>query len=324
MFLEKYYYLPNDKNKKFLIRSIKPKKTIYTQKKIPIILLIHGMNFFGINDHRLKHLAKVFSNLGFNVITPEIPEIKNMIISGETLKSIEDFFILFQETLFYDNVGLFLISFSGGMSLIPLSSKKTKGTFKSVLSIGSYSNFQNTIPYVLNNFDLDNYGSYILLYNYIDLITKNIKLKNYFYDNIIFNSLEKQNSAYLKLKNNFSKHEEIFCNRIEKDLKFRLEIGQIIIKKKIDQINKLSPLNYIKNLDPECNYYFLHGNNDKIICKDESIEIYQKIKDFKKTKLLITDLINHGNSNYSFSNYFKIPSLISFFNEFLNKITGEY
>ena len=135
MFLEKYYYLPNDKNKKFLIRSIKPKKTIYAQKKIPIILLIHGMNFFGINDHRLKHLAKVFSNLGFNVITPEIPEIKNMIISGETLKSIEDFFILFQETLFYDNVGLFLIS------LLPL--------FKPTLCsyVGSASLFGN--PFIL-------------------------------------------------------------------------------------------------------------------------------------------------------------------------------
>jgi hypothetical protein len=315
LFFEKYYYLKNDKDKKFLIRNIRPLKI---NKKLPMILLIHGMNSLGINDPRIIHLAKSISLLGYNVITPEIPEIKNFLINQDTLKSLNDFFNIFESNLFHENISLFLISFSGGMSLIPISNNKHKKMFKSIFCIGAYSDFETSIPYTLNNFELDSYGTYILLYNYIDIIIKNNKIKNYLYDNIIFNFLNNKN--YLRAKNKFSKHEHIFCDKIEKDLKFRMEISEEIIKKKKDLIKKLSPINYVYDLNLDFGIYLLHGNNDKIICKDESINIYRKINNQKKSKILTTDLINHVSSSYKIKNLSQLPKLISFFNSFFNTI----
>lgn len=317
LFFEKYYYLKNDKDKKFLVRSKRLKKQ---NRKSPMILLLHGMNFLGINDPRIIHLAKALSILGYNVITPEIPEIRKMLINQDTLKSLNDFFEIFETNILYENIGLFLVSFSGGMSLIPISNQKQKKLFKSIITIGTYSNFESCIPYALNNFDIDNYGTYILLYNYIDLISKNHKIKEYFYDNIIYNSLHNQNLNYLKMKNSLSKHESVFCDRIEKNINFRMEIGQEIIKKKKDLIKKLSPINHIQNIDSKIKIHFLHGKNDKIISSEESNNIYEKIKDFKDSKFLITDLINHGDSSYKIKNYLQIPKLSSFFNDFLINI----
>jgi hypothetical protein len=279
------------------------------------------MNFYGINDPRIIHLAKALTLTGYNVLTPEIPEIKKILINQDTLKSISDFLELYESYIFNKNIGLFLISFSGGMTLIPLSNFKHKKFFKSILCVGAYSNFENSISYILKNFEHDNYGMYILLYNYIDLITKNQKIKNYFYDQIIFNSMGIHKIfEYLKIKNDLSKQESVFCSRIENDFNFRLEISDEIIKKKKDLIKKLSPINYIHNMDSESSINLIHGNNDQIISKQESIDMYQKLNNNKKSKLLISNLINHGDSISNIKNMIEIPSLISVFNNFFKNI----
>lgn len=281
-------------------------------------MVIHGMNSFGINDPRIVHLVKSISLLGYNVIAPEIPEIKNFLINQNTLKSLDDFFEIFKSNSFYQNISLLSISFSGGMSLIPISNYKNKNLFKSVLCIGAYSDFESCVPYTLNNFELDNYAGYIFLYNYIDVINKNDKIKNYFYDNIIYHSIK--NEKYLKIKNNLSKHESSFCSKIEKDLNFRIEISNEIIKKKKDLIKKMSPINYVQNINLDSGIFLLHGNNDKIISKEQSINIYQKINNDKKCKLLTTDLINHVSPSYKLKNFSQLFKMISFFNQFFNTI----
>jgi hypothetical protein len=316
LFSEKYFYFKNDKDKRFLIKSVIPLKK---NKKLPVILLLHGMNSLGINDPRILHLVKSLSILGYNVITPEILEIKNFLINQDTLKSLDDFFEIFKSNIFYGKIGLFLISFSAGMGLISISNQKYKNVFKSTFCIGSYSNFETSISYTLNNFEHNNYGGYILLYNYIDLIVKNNKIKNYFYDNIIYNG---QKIDYLRIKNNLSKHEISFCDKIEKDFSFRLEIGEEIIKKKKDIIKKLSPINNIYQLDNKNKLFLLHGKNDKIISSQESIYLYDKIKDNKTSKLLVTDLINHVSTSKEIKKYLKLPELISFFDDFLFSVGG--
>jgi esterase/lipase len=319
LFYEKHYYLKNDKDKKFLIKSLRPSKVT---QKLPVILLMHGMNFFGMNDPRIVHLGKSLTLCGFNVLIPEISEIKKSLITLDTLKSLNDFFSIYQNNITHQDVRLFLISFSGGMSLISIADKKFKNNFKSIISLGSYSDFEKTIPYVLNNFENDNYGTNIFLYNYIDLILKNNRIKNYFYDCIIYNLMKISNyDVYLKIKNNLSKQEQNFCNKIEKNIYFRLEIGNEIIKIKKDLIRKISPINYVQNIDSNCNLFFIHGNQDKIISKEESINMYQKVAENKKNKLMITNLIDHGNNSFNFKKLNEIPKIVSIFNEFLN--TGD-
>lgn len=281
-------------------------------------MVIHGMNSSGINDPRIIHLAKSISLLGYNVIIPEIPEIQGFLINQNTLKSLDDFFDIFKSNSFYQNISLFSISFSGGMSLIPISNYKNRNLFKSIFCIGAYSDFETCIPYTLNNFELDSYAGYIFLYNYIDVVNKNEKIKNYFYDNIIYHSIK--NQKYLKIKNNLSKHESYFCNKIEKDLNFRIEISKEIIKKKKELIKKLSPINYAQNINLDSGVFLLHGNNDKIISKEQSIDIYKKINNDKKCKLLTTDLINHVSSSYKLKNLSQLPKMISFLNDFFNTI----
>ena len=274
------------------------------------------MNFLGINDPKITHLAQSLTKTGFNVITPEIPEVKGCLINPDTLKSISDFLDIFKENISYQNVGLFLISLSGGMSLIPVS--KYRKLFKSVITIGGHSDFEKTISYIIKNFEIDNYGTYILLYNYIDLIIKNQKIKNYFYDQIIFNSMKISGLEYLKNKNDLSKQERLFCDKVENNISFRFEISDEIIKKKKDIIKKLSPINYVQNFDVSCSFNFIHSNNDFLISKEESINIFNKIKESNKNRLLITNLISRGDSN--FKNIFEVPKLIKNFNNFFTNI----
>lgn len=307
--------MKNDKVSKFIIKSIIP---FERNEKLPVVLLLHGMNVSGINDPRIVHLAKSLSILGYNVITPEIPEIKNFLINDTTLNSINTFFDLFKSNFINEKVGLFLISFSGGLSLISISEPKYKNFFKSILSLGSYSNFETTINYVLNNFKYDSYGAYILLFNYLDLIFKSNKLKAYFHDNIIYDSFKNPN--YLKTKNNLLKDEISFCDKLENDLSFRLEIGEEIINKKKDLVKRLSPISDIYHFDSNSKIHLLHGKQDKIISSQESINLYHKIKDSNNCKLLLTDLISHGDSSNKILNFLEFPSLIYFFNDFLFSI----
>ena len=82
----------------------------------------------------------------------------------------------------------------------------------------------------------------------------------------------------------------------------------------------MSPINYAQNINLDSGVFLLHGNNDKIISKEQSIDIYKKINNDKKCKLLTTDLINHVSSSYKLKNLSQLPKMISFLNDFFNTI----
>lgn len=277
-------------------------------------MLMHGMNHFGINDQRVQHLAKALVSVGYRVILPEINEIKNLKVNA--LQAYEDFFELyFQER--QERVKLFLISFSGGLAINAISRRDYGEYIDAIIAVGGFSDFKKTINYANKNYLYDDYALNIVFYNYYQYIHRSEKIKKYFYDSLIFNSLNIKNDEYLKTKNDLSKIERLEIDRLKLDSHYRFEICKKIIFDNMDFIYQLSPINHCHLLNKRIKINILHGNNDKIISKEESVNLFFSLNRTHRVNLFLTDLISHGDNQSMFSNLLDVPKIANFFNNFL-------
>lgn len=269
--------------------------------KLPGIFLPHGMNVLGIDDIRLVNLAKNLALCGYSVLTPEFPEIKQLLIQESM---VEKFTLSFYE--FYKNeslhqperVSFFSVSFSGSIGLIAFSKPPINQMINSSMVIGACSHFSDTYLYANKNFSIDNYAGLILFLNYLPYIEKKIHLEisRALFEYAVDNGLKREGSDAIGPK----EHKKLrpaasdFLHKILTNEEFRSSI--------VYGIKDNLPANLIKNLSP---YYhladykaalsLLHGTTDPVIAPEESIKMYYLLKNRNHPVYLeISDLITHG------------------------------
>ncbi|HQI21538.1 MAG TPA: hypothetical protein PLW55_19445, partial [Leptospiraceae bacterium] len=81
------------------------------------ILMVHGMTLRGIDDPRLENLGRSFASMGFEMVAPLFPEVRDLRITAETVSKIEDAVTWLSEDV-QGSVALFSASFSGGLSIV--------------------------------------------------------------------------------------------------------------------------------------------------------------------------------------------------------------
>lgn len=262
--------------------------------------------------------------MGYRVLVPEVQDIKNLIIREQSITSLESVLRTLIESyrLEEKHLGLFGVSFSGGMGLLSLCQSGLDSSFQSILALGSYSNFETTIPYVVENFDSDNYGTFILFYNFIENIVKNSDfLKSIFYEAALDNALYRkgENAIAPKIFEKLNERDRDIYNKVlyQKDFRFFLQ-NEISVKSR-SLIRNLSPINKIDSL--KVPLFLVHGKSDKVISETESINLALKLEKLnKEVKLEITELLSHGDTRTAWMGLKDVPGLSNIFGSFFNKI----
>lgn len=306
------------KNKIYKSKIYRTKKIL---KKEKIIFLAHGMSGFGIDDDRLFELARNISSLGFVVITPELEEIKSLKIQKETVLNIKDCFLAIEKLFPNSEIGFFSVSFSAGIGLVSFSDPEISTKIKSILAVGPFFDLANTLEFVVENFEKDDYGAYICFYNFFDSYFKGENLKKFFYAKAFDNgikrigtSLELSPLIYGKLK----KSEKEIEHTIRHNKIFRKEITSKIISKNFHLTERISPKYFVLNTRADLN--LIHGKNDLVIPETETKNLSNLLKENSiKHSVCFTELLSHGDKVNYLEHVNKIPTLGKAFGIFFKK-----
>jgi pimeloyl-ACP methyl ester carboxylesterase len=107
------------------------------------LVLSHGISELGIHHPKLMTLSRALADAGFLVVTPDLPEFRELRLSTAPMEEMEFWFKVIpelEEGRKVRRAGLAGISFSGTLSLMAAAKPEIKDSVAFVLGIGSYSN----------------------------------------------------------------------------------------------------------------------------------------------------------------------------------------
>lgn len=283
----------------------------------------HGMNSQGIDDPRIVMLAESLAFSGFSVAVPELEEVKGLRFTTETIDNIEKLGMeLTENKSWYDGnrFGYFSVSFSGGMGLVSFAKPSISDRIRSLMAVGTYCDFNDTYPFVFQNFKYDSYGVLILFYNYYESLDPKYgaELKPVFYAAALDNSYLRtgENSEAYKLLQKCSPVAQEIYQKLLNSETYRLEVAEAMKgKHPKNLIDSLSPANQISGLKTPIS--LLHGVTDPVISPLEMFKLAEvlKAKGHKFVARTSSALV-HGDQLPLHSQIFGVPALLETFGSF--------
>jgi pimeloyl-ACP methyl ester carboxylesterase len=113
----------------------------------PGIVVVHGMHELGIDEPRLVGFARSLAASGFFVMTPLVPGIADYRIQAESADVLGSAARAFAQQLEIPKVGIFAISFSGGLALLAASDPQYAPAVAWVASIGGYYDLAHVLRF---------------------------------------------------------------------------------------------------------------------------------------------------------------------------------
>ena len=113
----------------------------------PGIVVVHGMHELGIDEPRLVSFARSLAASGFFVMTPLVPGIADYRVQAESADVIGSAARDFAQQLEVPKVGIFAISFSGGLALLAASDPQYAPSVAWVASIGGYYDLAHVLRF---------------------------------------------------------------------------------------------------------------------------------------------------------------------------------
>ncbi len=142
----------------------------------PGIVVLHGMHELGINEPRLVGFARALAASGFFVMTPLVPGIADYRVQAESADLIGTAAQSFAQQLSVPRVGIFAISFSGGLALLAASDPQYSPSIAWVASVGGYYDLAHVLRFfaageaprpdgTVNRLSPHEYGPLIVVYD---------------------------------------------------------------------------------------------------------------------------------------------------------------
>jgi pimeloyl-ACP methyl ester carboxylesterase len=142
----------------------------------PGIVVVHGMHELGIDEPRLVSFARSLAASGFFVMTPLVPGIADYRVQAESADVIGSAARAFAQQLEVPKVGIFAISFSGGLALLAASDPQYASAVAWVASIGGYYDLAHVLRFFatgaavrpdgsVERLQPHEYGSLIVIYD---------------------------------------------------------------------------------------------------------------------------------------------------------------
>src|SRR6202789_4271128 len=144
----------------------------------PALIVLHGVHHLGIDEPRLQSFASAMASCGIQVLTPELPEIKDYHVTPNSIASIGEAAQWFDKRT-GGPVGVMGLSFSGGLALIAASDPLYHPDIKFVFAVGSQDSMNRVASYygtgegerpngTIELLPAHEYGPLVLEYEYLE------------------------------------------------------------------------------------------------------------------------------------------------------------
>jgi acetyl esterase/lipase len=266
----------------------------------PALIVLHGVHHLGIDEPRLEAFAAAMASCGIEVLTPELPDIKDYHVDSTSVKTIGEATQWFARKT-GGPVGVMGLSFSGGLALVAAADPLYKPDFKFVLAVGSQDSLGRVAQYYRTNEDVrpngtvellpaHEYGPLVLEYEYVedfvprqDVGPVRAVLRAHLYED-----KSAEEAAALKLS------ERQKLEALELMDATSTKTRDLIAKanaKHADEMAGLSPRGKLRTMTTPV--YLLHGQADNIIPSAETLWMASELPSETLQAVLVSPVISH-------------------------------
>jgi acetyl esterase/lipase len=261
------------------------------------VLLVHGVHYMGYEELRLLHFAEVMVGLGYTVVVPDIQDLKNYVLTSKALDEIEQSALwILDESKLVNNgekIGLFGISFSGGLGLSVASRASLNGRISTIFAFGGHGDLDKTLDYLLTGVMPDGsklsvhiYGIAVVARWFAEKTVPQDQVKllrgvllDYLSDREIgkrFDSLPQETKTIVN-----------FCRT-------RDDTGlELLLRERLGAYSTDAALSPVRGPVPQCRIFLLHGSADNVIPRSEAVRLAEWAGKETRVTMLVSRLIQH-------------------------------
>ena len=116
------------------------------RRNAPGLVVFHGIHHLGLDEPRLVVFATAMAGCGLNVLTPELPDIKDYRVGQASVEAIGASSLWFAAKE-GKPVGVMGLSFSGGLALVAAADARFRPSMKLVFAVGSQGAMDRVTSY---------------------------------------------------------------------------------------------------------------------------------------------------------------------------------
>jgi dienelactone hydrolase len=266
----------------------------------PALMVLHGVHHLGMNEPRLMSFAAAMASCGLQVLTPELPNIKDYHIDADSVRTIEDSSQWFAART-GSPVGVMGLSFSGGLALVAAADPMYAPDFKFVFAVGSQDEMSRVAQYYLTGRETrpdgtveelspHEYGALVLEYEHLDdfvpandVAAVRAVLREHLYENKQA-ELDALNQATATQR---AEAVALMDTNAPKT-RARLATAEMLRRKEMDG---LSPHGILKTMTTPV--YLLHGEADNIIPSAETLWMASELPRKTLHAALVSPVLSH-------------------------------
>ncbi len=270
------------------------------KRKVSPLIVLHGVHHLGIDEPRLEAFASAMASCGIEVLTPELPDIKDYHVDSTSVKTIGESVQWYAKRT-GGPVGVLGLSFSGGLALVAAADPLYKPDFKFVFAVGSQDSMGRVAQYYRTNEDLrpngtvellpaHEYGPLVLEYEYVedfvpkqDVAPVRAVLRAHLYED-----KAAEEAASLKLDNRQKRETLELMDATSPQTRALIASANA---KHADEMAGLSPRGKLKTMTTPV--YLLHGQADNIIPSAETLWMASELPSETLQAMLVSPVISH-------------------------------
>lgn len=300
------------------------------------VLLVPGVHAGGIEEPRLVGFAEDLAARGFIVVTAELPDLKQYLITPRSTDMIEDAarWLSEQRNLAPDGrVGLIGISFGGGLSIVAAGRPSIRDRVAFVLSFGGHGDLPRTLRYLCTGVLADggahpphDYGVVIILLGVADRMVpadQVTRLRDGIRTFLEASHVDMVDKA--RARTIFDRAQAMAAAMPEPSRSLMTAVNDRDVAglgprllphvEALGADPTLSPVDAPAPLAP---VFLLHGADDNVIPAVESTRLADHLRPHTAVRVLLTPLITHAEVNRP-ADWGEIWKLVSFWTDVLDE-----
>lgn len=266
----------------------------------PALMVLHGVHHLGIDEPRLVSFAAAMASCGLQVLTPELPNIKDYHIDAGAVRTIGESALWFSAQTGAP-VGVMGLSFSGGLALLAAADPMYQPSFKFVLAVGSQDEMSHVAQYYLTGreprpdgtvevLSPHEYGALVLEYEHLDDFVRandvaavRAVLREHLYEDkmgeqaALNKATARQRAEAIALMDTNSPR-----------TRARLAADKMLRGREME---RLSPHGVLETMRTPV--YLLHGKADNIIPSAETLWMAKELPDTTLRAALVSPVLSH-------------------------------
>lgn len=300
------------------------------------VLLVPGVHAGGIEEPRLVGFAEDLAARGFIVVTAELPDLKQYLITPRSTDMIEDAarWLSEQRNLAPDGrVGLIGISFGGGLSIVAAGRPSIRDRVAFVLSFGGHGDLPRTLRYLCTGVLADggahpphDYGVVIILLGVADRMVpadQVTRLRDGIRTFLEASHVDMVDKA--RARTIFDRAQAMAAAMPEPSRSLMTAVNDRDVARlgprllpHVEALGADPTLSPVDAPAPLAPVFLLHGADDNVIPALESTRLADHLRPHTAVRVLLTPLITHAEVNRP-ADWGEIWKLVSFWTDVLDE-----